>query len=123
MGVMRTVYAKSGIQSQHVSNYTRGKRSRKAREYYERKARIVCEQHFDCVSLHRLLAVKVLWKCANRFSVSLVRISEFLYAISRSLAYGVRISSNASATAVLSCNTYKGPFTHAILRPVYTCDF
>ena len=31
---------------------------------------------------------------------SLVRISEFLHAISRPLAYGVRISSKASATAV-----------------------
>ena len=66
---MRTVHAKSGTRSQHVSNYTRGKRSRKAREYCERKARIVCE-HF--ISLNRLMAlvVTVLLKCSIRFSIS-----------------------------------------------------
>ena len=32
MDAMRTAYAKSGIHSQNISNYTRGKRSRKAHE-------------------------------------------------------------------------------------------
>ena len=54
MEVMRTAYAKSEIRSQHVSNGTWGKRSRKAREYRERKARIVCEGHFS-ISLSRVI--------------------------------------------------------------------
>ena len=41
MEVMHTAYAKSGILSQHVSNYTYDKRLRKAHEYCERKACIV----------------------------------------------------------------------------------
>ena len=39
MDAMRTAYAKSGIQSRRVSNYTQGKRSRKAREICEKKKR------------------------------------------------------------------------------------
>ena len=46
-------YTKSGTRSQHVSIKTWHKRSRNIREYRERKARIVCEQHFD--SLNRLM--------------------------------------------------------------------
>ena len=65
MEAMRTAYAKSGIQSQHVSNYTWGKQSRKARKYREMEARVVCE-HFN-ISLNRLMVVKVLLKCAIRF--------------------------------------------------------
>ena len=90
MEMMRTTYAKSGIRSQHVSNYTWGKRSR--------KARIVWEQHFS-IPLNRVMVVKVLLKCSIHFSISLVRISEFLYENSRPLAYSVRISWKASATA------------------------
>ena len=59
MDVMRAPYAKSCILSQHVSNYTWDKRSRKAREYCERKACIVCEQHF-IISLNRLMVIKML---------------------------------------------------------------
>ena len=42
---MRAVYAKTGTQFQHVSNNTWGKRSRMVREYPERKACIICEEH------------------------------------------------------------------------------
>ena len=66
---MHTAYAKSGTRFQHVSNYTWGKRSRKAREYCERKARIICE-HF--MSLNRLMnpMEKVISKGVIRFSIS-----------------------------------------------------
>ena len=47
----------SGMQSQHVIKYTRGKRARKTREYCKRKARIVCEQHFS-ISLNRVMVAK-----------------------------------------------------------------
>ena len=57
---IHAVYAKSGTRSQHVSNYTWGKRSRKAREYCERKARIVCEQHFS-ISLYRVSDKRCFW--------------------------------------------------------------
>ena len=45
----------------------------------ERKACIICKQHFS-ISRNHLMVVKVLLKCAIRFSISLVHISEFLYA-------------------------------------------
>ena len=82
MEAMRTAYTKSGTRSQRASNYARGKRSRKAREYCERKARIVCEQHF--ISLNRLMnpveksAFEMRHSCL--YFLSLVRIYEFSYA-------------------------------------------
>ena len=67
-GMMLGAYAfENGIRSQDVSNYTWGKRSRKAREHRVRNARIVCE-HFS-ISLNCLMVVKVLLKCAIRFSI------------------------------------------------------
>ena len=77
LGVMRTTHAKSGSRSQHVPNYTLGKRSRTW--HGEREASIVCEQHFS-ISVNGWTGVKVLLKCAIRFSILLVRISGFLYA-------------------------------------------
>ena len=71
MEVMRAAYAKSGIRSPHASEG--------AQVLCEREARIVCEQLFS-VSLNRLMVVKVLLKCPIRFSISLVRISEFPFA-------------------------------------------
>ena len=70
MEAIRNAYAKSGIRSQHVSNYTWGKRPRKALECCGREARIVCEQHF--ISLNRLMnpVEKVLLKGAIRFAIS-----------------------------------------------------
>ena len=64
MEVMSTVYAKSGIQSQQVSNYTRDKQSWKAHEYCEKKVHIICEQHFS-IPLNQLKVVK-----ATLFSIS-----------------------------------------------------
>ena len=49
-----TASAKIGTGSRHVSNYKWAEWSRKAREYCERKARIVCEQHF--ISPNRLVS-------------------------------------------------------------------
>ena len=43
---MGTAYAENGTWSQHIPNYTRGKRSQKARECGGRKARIVCGENF-----------------------------------------------------------------------------
>ena len=96
------VDAYSARESQHVSNYAWGKRSRKTREYCERKARIVCEHFF-----HELFdepGGKLALKCAIRFSISFrwYAIPIFCTQISRPLSYGVRISLKASATAVLT---------------------
>ena len=89
MEAMRTAYTKRGIRSQHVSNSTRGKRSRKAREYCQRKARIVCEQR--SISLNRLMnqMVSVLLKYVIRFSISFrwCAFPNFCTQNSRPLAY------------------------------------
>ena len=76
METMRT-YA-----SQHVSNYSSGKRWRKAREYGERKARIVCEEHFYFAESFDEPGGKGAFKMSNSFLYlfSLVRISEFMHA-------------------------------------------
>ena len=94
--VMRTAYAGLGLNTSQLT--TRGKRSHKAREYCGRKARIVHEQHFNS-SLNRLIVVKCFW---NAVFVSLFRgyaFPNFCTRISRSLAYGIRISPKAIATA------------------------
>ena len=72
MEAMRTASAKSGIQSQHVSNYTWRK----------------CEQHFSN-SLNLLMVVKVLLKSAIRFSHSFHwhAFPNFCRQISRPLGY------------------------------------
>ena len=70
METMCTVYAKNGTRSQHVSNYSTGKRSQKAREYCERKACIVCKEHFISLNLLMNPVVKVLLKCVICFSIS-----------------------------------------------------
>ena len=62
MEVMRTEYTKSGIQSQHTSNYTRQTMTEGTQVRCERKACIVCEEHFS-VSLNRLMLVKVVLVC------------------------------------------------------------
>ena len=84
------------------SNHKWGKRSRKALEYCERKARIVCEQRFFRWIVWRTRW----WRCFEMrhsflYFSSLVRISEFPYENfwSTCVQYGVRISSKASATA------------------------
>ena len=68
MEAMRTVYAKNGTQSQHVSNKTWGKLSWNVRESCERKACIVCKGLIRFEVQHSFL-----------YFFSLVRISEFLY--------------------------------------------
>ena len=55
MEVIVTVYTKSGF-SLTTSQTARGRRSQKADKYRERKAHIVCEQHFS-ISLNRLMVV------------------------------------------------------------------
>ena len=126
MEAMRTACAKSRIRSWRVSNYTWGKRSRKMREYCERKARIVCEPHFS-ISLNRMMAVKVLLKCAIHFSISLVRISEFLYANVSSTFRTVYAEAGATAEcafvlqlkSVCSCLREAGVSGHLGLFGVY----
>ena len=99
----------NGPRFYHVSNYSSGKRSRKVREYCERKARIVCQERF--ISLNHLMnpVVKVLLKCVIPFSIYFrwYAFRTFCTDISRPLAYGVRISSKASATAgaVFHCHS------------------
>ena len=80
-----------------TSQTTRGKWSWKAHEYCERKALIVCEQHFS-ILLNCLVVVKVLLKCAIRFLILFVHISK---SFAQFLVYVVHISSNASATTAL----------------------
>ena len=60
-------------------NVRKKRGSLKARDCCKSKARIVYEQHFS-ISLNRLIVVKALLKCAICFSISLVLISEFVYA-------------------------------------------
>ena len=88
MEMMRTAYAQNGThRSQQVSNYAWGKRSRKV--------------HF--ISLNRLMnpVIKALLKCFIRFSISFhwYAFPHFCTQFSRPLAYDVRISSKARATA------------------------
>ena len=59
MKVMRTAYAKSGVQSQHILNYTRQTIMEGMPEYCERKASIVSKQHFSNL-LNLLMVAKVL---------------------------------------------------------------
>ena len=85
-----------------------------AREYCEGKGLIVSEERF--VSLNRLMVVKVLLKCVISFSISLrcYAFPSFCTQISRPLAYSVRISSKASATAGALSRTVRlaGAFVH-----------
>ena len=67
----------------------------------QRKARIVCEEHFISLNLKGALEMRH----SVLYFFSLVRISEYLYVIFRPLAHDVRISSKASATAVKSVKT------------------
>ena len=107
MEVMRTAYAKSGIQSQHISNYTWGKRSRKAHEYCERNARIVCEQHLSILlRIVYWFMEKVLLKLEPFVLFYWYTFPNFCTQISRPLAYSVRISSKASANTVIFCSSW-----------------
>ena len=69
----------------------------------EMKARIVCKEHFISLNRSMNLVLKVLLKCAIGFSICFrwYAFPNFCTQISRPLAYGVRISSKASATAEL----------------------
>ena len=107
MEAMRTASAKNRTRSQHVSNKTWRRRSQNIREC-ERKVCIVCEERFIRWIFDELSA-----KGAFRFSISFrwFAFPNFCTQISRSVAYtvyanfslgcvhGVRISSNAGATA------------------------
>ena len=113
MDVMRAAYAKSWIQSQHVSNYTRGKRSRKALEYCERKACIICKQHFS-ILLNRFMVAKMFLKC----TIHSYAFPNFCRQISRPLVYGVCISSKASVARVALKSAHVSPRDWPLLRSI-----
>ena len=82
MEAIRTAYAQNRTWFPHVSNYTWGKRSRKAREYCERKARIVCEELIYFAESFDEPGDKGALEMRHSFLYfsSLLRISAFLYA-------------------------------------------
>ena len=104
MEAMRTAYAKSGTRPLNCLKLH--KRSWKAHKYCEWKACIICKQHVSLLNRLMNLVVKVLLKFIICFSISFrwYTFPNFCTQISCPLAYGVCISSKASATADLKHN-------------------
>ena len=98
MEVMRSAYAKNGTRSQHVSNKTWRKRSWNIREYLKGK-----RASFAKNILFRWIW-KVLLKCVICLSISFrwYALPNFRTQISRPLAYGVCISSKATAVSKIN---------------------
>ena len=72
MEAMRTAYSNSGIQSQHVSNYTR--------KTITEGTRALFANNIYSISLNRFDDGKGAFEMRHSYCISSVRISEFLYA-------------------------------------------
>ena len=119
MEAMRNSARRKRARYQHASNYTNEEND------HGRHARAMCEESESfaknfSISLNRLMnpVVKVLLKCVIRFSISLpcfaFSVCKFLEG---PLAYGVRISSKTSATAV--CVTLCELFSPKLIKPIF----
>ena len=106
--IMEAMRTANGTRSLHVSNKTWRKRSRNLREYVKRKRALLVKNIIFRWIIWWTYWVKVLFMCGIRFSISFhwYAFLNFCTQVSHPLAYGVRISSKASAAADYSTNSH-----------------